>query len=252
MDSRTAGRDDPGPEASSVKRLASALVLTAILGLTPRSAHADEGDYASKESWSPEGYLLSFGIGVYRPDPGSPALDLVYPGDNGPLLLAEFDFFLYRIPFLGPIGIGIAGGWAGYKGAPCISGTVVGNNCERATGQSKFSLFPINAMVILRIDALARQTPVPFVFTGKIGFGSVFFNEERGGFKQGGRSHGVAWAAQLAIELNFINPRRANALDVDWGINSSFFFFELAGSDANNRAPVGDKLFFTGGVGLTF
>ena len=58
--------------------------------------------------------------------------------------------------------------------------------------------------------------------------------------------------AQIALELNFINPRRANALDEDWGINSSFFFFELAGSNANSRAPVGDKFYFTGGVGITF
>ncbi len=45
---------------------------------------------------------------------------------NGPLLLVEFDFFLYRIPFLGPIGIGIAGGWAGYKGVACETGTITG------------------------------------------------------------------------------------------------------------------------------
>jgi hypothetical protein len=75
----------------------------------------------------------------------------------------------------------------------------------------------------------------------------VFFKEE-----DGGRSHGLAWAFQFALELNFINERRANSLDEDWGINSSFFFFELAGADANNRAQVGDKLYFTGGVGLTF
>ena len=107
-------------------------------------------------------------------------------------------------------------------------------------------------MAVLRIDALARETPVPFVFTGKVGFNSVFFNEDVGSGKSSGRSHGVGWAAQFALELNFINERRANALDEDWGINSSFFFFELAGSDTNSRAPVGDKLYFTGGLGLTF
>ena len=87
------------------------------------------------------------------------------------------------------------------------------------------------------------------VFTGKVGFNTVFFKENIG---SKGRSHGFGWAAQIALELNFINERRANALDEDWGINSSFFFFELAGSDANSRAPVGDKFYFTGGVGLTF
>jgi hypothetical protein len=239
-------------EASSVKHLASALTLMTLVGLSPGRARADEVSYASTETWSPEGYLLSFGVGAYRPDPGDQAFDLIYPGDNGPLLLAEFDFFLYRIPFLGPIGIGIAGGWAGYQGTACQAGTVTGNTCTPSTESSKFALFPLNLLAVLRIDALARETPVPFIFTGKIGFSSVFFNEDVGGRKQGGRSHGLAWAFQFALELNFINPRRANSLDVDWGINSSFFFFELAGADANSLAPVGDKFYFTGGVGLTF
>ncbi len=195
--------------------------------------------------------MLSFGVGAYRPNPGSQGFDLVYPSGNGPILLGEFDFFLYRIPFLGPIGIGVAGGWASYKGTGCL-GTSAPGTCVPSSDSAKFSIFPLNAMFVLRIDALARKTPVPFVFTGKVGYNTVFFKEDVGSGKSSGRSHGFGWAAQIALELNFINQRRANALDQDWGINSSFFFFELAGSDANNRAPVGDKFYFTGGFGLTF
>ena len=229
--------------------MASALVLVAVVGVLPDRASAEAIGYAVEEGWTPEGYLLSFGVGAYRPDPGDPAFDLVYPGDNGPLILVEFDFYLYRIPFIGPIGLGLAGGWAGYKGFACIADTIVGDTCDPSTERAKFSIFPLNVMAVLRIDALARETPVPFVFTGKVGFNSVFFNENIGG---SGRSHGFGWAAQFAFELNFVNPRRAAALDEDWGINSSFFFFELAGSDTNSRAPVGDNLYFTGGLGLTF
>ena len=231
-----------------MKRLASALVLAAVLGLAPGYAHAQSIGEVDKEGWTPEGFLLSFGVGAYRPDPGSQAFDRSYPSGNGPILLGEFDFFLYRIPFLGPIGIGVAGGWANYKGTGCLdpSGTCIPSD------SAKLSLFPLNALFVLRIDALARKTPVPFVFTGKVGYNSVFFKEEKGSDTSSGRSHGFGWAVQIALELNFINERRANALDQDWGINSSFFFFELAGSQANNRAPVGDKFYFTGGVGLTF
>lgn len=232
-----------------MKLLASALVFIAVIGVSPDFARAETAEYASKEGWSPEGYLLSFGVGAYRPDPGDQFFDLVYPGGNGPLLLGEFDFLLYRIPFIGPIGIGVAGGWAAYKGAACLDGTITPTGCTPSTQSAKFTLFPLNAMVILRVDSLARKTPVPLVFTGKVGYNTIFFKENIGGR---GRTHGFGWAAQIALELNFINPRRANALDEDWGINSSFFFFELAGSDANNRAPMGDKLYFTGGVGITF
>jgi hypothetical protein len=234
-----------------VKHLASVLVLAAAVGLAPGYAHAESVGEGSEEGWSPEGYLLSFGVGAYRPDPGSDSFGVVYPSGTGPILLGEFDFFLYRIPFLGPIGIGIAGGWANYKGTGCLAGSTPGL-CVPSSDSAKLTLFPLNAMAVLRIDALARKTPVPFVFTGKVGYNSVFFNETVGASKSSGRSHGFGWAAQLALELNFINQRRANALDEDWGINSSFFFFELAGSDANNRAPVGDKFYFTGGFGLTF
>jgi hypothetical protein len=232
-----------------VKRLASALVLAAVVGLAPHYAHAQSIGEVDKEGWTPEGFLVSFGVGAYRPDPGSQAFDRSYPSGNGPLLLGEFDFFLYRIPFLGPMGIGVAGGWANYKGTGCLDPS---GPCVPSNDSAKFSLFPLNAMFVLRIDALARKTPVPFVFTGKVGYNTVFFKEEVGSGKSSGRSHGFGWAAQIALELNFINERRANALDQDWGINSSFFFFELAGSQANNRAPVGDKFYFTGGVGLTF
>jgi hypothetical protein len=239
-------------EAPTVRQLAPALVLVAAVGLAPDPASAEAIATSAKEGWTPEGYLLSLGVGAYRPDPGSAAFDLVYPGDNGPILLVEFDFFLYRIPFVGPIGVGLAGGWAGYKGFACESGTVVGDTCTPSSQRAKFNLFPLNVMAVLRVDALSRHTPVPLVFTGKAGFDTVFFNEDVGTGKQGGSSYGFGWAAQIALELNFINERRANALDEDWGINSSFFFFELAGSDANSGAPVGDKLYFTGGVGLTF
>jgi len=235
-----------------VKQVASALVLIAAIGVLPERANAESVGRSAEEGWSPEGYLLSFGVGAYRPDPGSQEFDLIYPSDNGPLLLAEFDFFLYRIPFIGPIGIGLAGGWAGYQGAACVDGTITPSGCQPSTQSAKFSIFPLNAMAVLRIDALARATPVPFVFTGKVGFNTAFFKEDVGTGKSGGTSYGFGWAAQLALELNFINERRANALDEDWGINSSFFFFELAGSDANSSAPMGDKFYFTGGVGLTF
>ena len=234
-----------------MKHLASALLLATVLGLAPGYAQAQSTGSVDKEGWTPEGFLVSFGVGAYRPDPASQSFDLVYPSGNGPLLLGEFDFFLYRIPFLGPIGIGVAGGWAAYKGNGCQAGSTAGS-CVPSSDSAKFSLFPLNAMAVLRVDALARKTSVPFVFTGKVGYNSVFFKETVGASQSSGRSHGFGWAVQIALELNFINERRANALDEDWGINSSFFFFELAGSNANSRAPVGDKFYFTGGVGLTF
>ena len=227
-------------------------MLALVLGLVaPGMAAAQPVSVSDQPGWTPEAYLLSFGVGAYKPDPGSDSFDLVYSGDNGPILLGEFDLYLYRIPFIGPIGIGLQGGWAAYTGSACRADSPPGS-CVPSSDSAKFTLFPLNILATLRIDALARKTPVPLVFTGKIGYNTVFFKESAGARQSRGRSHGLGWGAQIALELNFINPRRANALDEDWGINSSFFFFELAGSNANSRAPVGDKFYFTGGVGITF
>jgi len=226
-------------------------MLALVLGLAPTGVEAQPVSVSDEPGWTPEGYLLSFGVGAYKPDPGSDSFNLVYPGDNGPVLLGEFDLYLYRVPFVGPLGIGFQGGWAKYTGTACLVSSQPGT-CEPSSNGAKFTMFPLNVLVTLRIDALARKTPVPLVFTGKIGYNTVFFKEDAGSSQSRGRSHGLGWGAQIALELNFINPRRANALDEDWGINSSFFFFELAGSNANSRAPVGDKFYFTGGVGITF
>jgi hypothetical protein len=194
-------------------------MLAIVLGLSPSVASAQPVGESDKPGWTPEGYLLSFGVGGYRPDPGSQSFDLVYPGDNGPILLGEFDIFLYRIPYLGPIGIGVQGGWAAYKGTGCLANSPPGE-CLPSSDSAKFTVFPLNAVAVLRVDALARKTPVPLVLTGKVGYNTVFFKEEVGGGTSQGRSPGFGWGAQVALE--------------------------------NNRAPVGDKLYFMGGVGLTF
>jgi hypothetical protein len=227
-------------------------MLAVVLGIVPASdAGAQPVSVSDKPGWTPEGYLLSFGVGAYRPDPGTEGFDVRYSGDNGPILLGEFDLYLYRIPFIGPIGIGLQGGWAAYSGNACLDNSPPGE-CLPSNDGLKLTLFPLNVIATLRIDALARKTPVPLVFTGKVGYNTVFLKESKAGSESRGRSHGFGWGAQVALELNFVNPRRANALDEDWGINSSFFFFEVAGSNANSRAPVGDKFYFTGGVGITF
>lgn len=218
--------------------------LVAILAASEARAEVEE---------SPEHFALSFGVGMYHPNPGSSDFEAFYAGDNGPLLNLELDFLIYRIPYIGPIGLGIAAGWARYKGAACALGT--SGTCDpgtTVTDQTELNLFPVAPLVILRVDSLVEYTPVPLVFVGKIGYDSIFFNEKVGAGKATGRTHGFRWGLQVALELNSIKPKRANALDHDWGINSSYLFFELIGSKANSRAQLGDRLGWTAGLGLTF
>ena len=220
--------------------LSALLAVTLCLAAVPASANENL-------EMSPETFLLQIGVGMYQPN-DSTAFDQFFGGDNGPVLEAELDFFVYRIPYLGPIGFGVRGAWARYKET-----AVTTSGGATSSEKTKLNLFPLAAMAVLRIDGLARHTPVPLIFSGKIGIDSIFYFEKKGGVRGGsGRTHGFRWAAQAAFELNSIAPRRANALDEDWGINSSFLYFELSGSNANSKISLGDKLSWTAGLGLTF
>ena len=114
----------------------------------------------------------------------------------------------------------------------------------------KFRIFPLQALLVLRVDVLARELNIPLVFAGKLGLDMVFSSIENGSTTEAeGRSFGFHWGAQVALELDFINPRRARNLDDEWGINHSYLLFELFGSTADFG---GSSLAWTGGLGLTF
>ena len=101
---------------------------------------------------------------------------------------------------------------------------------------------------MLRVDALARKLGIPFVFTGKIGYRWAFWSSEVGGADdESGVSPGLTWAAQIALDLDFFDRRAARLMDEEWGINHSFIFFEVYGSDtADDATPVDDTIWAAG------
>lgn len=154
-----------------------------------------------------------------------------FKGDRGPLLQTEVDFIIWRIPYVGPIAAGARFGWARYKG-PAVD--AMGENTGEKT---KLNIFPMSALAVLRIDVLARELNIPILFAGKVGLDVIPWKSETGGssedpFGDNSMSLGLAWGAQVALELDYFEPRAARRLDEDWGINHSFLFFELMGSTA--------------------
>ena len=65
-------------------------------------------------------------------------------------------------------------------------------------------------------------------------------------------SLGLRWGAQVALELDFINPQRARVLDDEWGINHTMLFVELFGSTAESKLTLGTNLSWLAGLGMTF
>lgn len=228
---------------SFASTLALGIVLAAPLVATSSVGAQDSRAYES----SPERVGLEFRIGTYRPEIGDSFRDF-YGSDKGPLIGGEIDVWAYRIPYVGPIGIGLGFGWARYTGRACAR---MGDTCVPTDERTRFTLFPLSALLVLRIDVLAREVHVPLVISPKIGLGYTRFRSESGGSTDGrGGSFGLHWGVQFALELDGFEPRAARALDDQWGINHSYVFFELYGSQANSGLNVGSDLAWVAGLGL--
>lgn len=238
----------------SVTRIAStALLALAWMGMVP-SAEAQIGsEWTSVHEYEPTGerFTAELRIGTYRPSALEPAFTDAFGGDLGPMLALELDVHLFRIPYVGPLAIGGSFGWVEWNGPASTDGGT-GN-----VGDTGMSLLPMALLAVLRIDVLARELDVPFVLTGKIGpdFG-YYQTGVTGRTDAEGWSIGLRWAAQVALELDFLEPRAASRLDQEWGINHSLIFFEFYGSTmgqmGGNMLPLGTDLAWAAGLQLTF
>lgn len=195
---------------------------------------------------SPEVAALELHVGMYQPDrvPNG-AFQSFYGGDQGPLVGGEVDVQIWRIPYVGLLGAGGVISWARYSGRALLDTGLPSDE------KSTLTLYPLAVLAVLRVDALARFTKVPLVFAGKFGADLVPWNSQTGGSSDGsGFSVGTRWAAQVAIELDFLEPRSARRMHEVWGINHSYLFFEATGSTSYTSLQVGDRFAWTAGLGL--
>lgn len=218
----------------------SSIVLAVALFAAPGFAHADE---------SPERVSVDLRVGPYSPNGNRTTFDQFFGDDRGPLLELDAFFHIYRIPYVGPLGITGAGGWARYSGTACSDPA-----CTDRAGESvRFDLFPVALMATLRFDAPWHEWHVPIFVQGSIGAEWVRFRSSKGGERDGyGSAFGLRWQAQVGLYLDAFERRAARSLDVEHGINHTYIFFELRGSTANDAVPVADRFTWAGGLGLTF
>ncbi|MDH5493208.1 MAG: hypothetical protein OEY14_14740 [Myxococcales bacterium] len=205
-------------------------LLAAILGFGLLLAPGANAQWSNDEVIhiaSPERFTLELRIGPYEPSAAGITAD-----DTGPLFGVELDYHIWRIPYVGPIGIGAAPSIGIYA-------------ADGSTASTRLTLIPFPLLASLRVDVLARELGVPLVLTGKAGL-DMIFGVHSGAESQ--TSFGLRWGLQLALELDPLEPRAARALDEEWGINHSFLFFELFGSTAD----LGDPMAWAAGLGFTF
>lgn len=248
--------------ARGMSWLAGAIALLAI----PMSASAQADTDAAHEDGSlvgssyavdprfvpsSEGFTFELRVGGYQPDLGA-AFGATFGGDLGPFIGAELDVHMFRIPYIGPLAIGASFGWAEWDG-PATAATGGTTN----VGSTGLSLVNMNLLLVLRIDGLARHLDVPLILSAKVGPDFGYWQTGAGGTTQAeGWSIGLRWAAQVALELDFLDPRSARRLDDEWSINHTEIFFELFGSTmgqwSDNQLPMGTGLAWVAGLGFVF
>lgn len=170
---------------------------------------------------SPMWWALEFKTGPYQPDSNGAFKD-TFGNDNGWLLSLELDLTLWHIPEVGQLNLGAGWGWAAYDAKAVVTDTNM-----RSGETTKFIMYPLSALAVVRVDALARHTVIPLTFAGKLGYDFVRWKTETGKAKDAdGLNKGLRWGAQAAFELDFFDRQAARRLDEEWEINHTFLLFE--------------------------
>jgi len=230
-----------------------------------RAQGVDEfGAYGGREDLSrlesPQNFALELRFGPYLPNVDQEFSGAATPfrdvfGTTDRLMVgAEFDWQALRLKDILSLGPGVGVSYTALSArAPLASGD------GRADQRTKLKILPTWLVGVLRIDALARLTPVPLAFSAKVGLGHALWWSSDGdgtstaedGSKGRGRSYGYTYAAGAMLDLYFLEPSRANHLDATMGINHMYLIFEwyaleLDGFGSGNVMNVGDRNWLLG------
>ena len=210
-----------------------------------RAPDTFEEEYAEKILIeSPQWFAFELRFGPYKPALRSRRE--TFDNDSGWLLNLEADFTVWHIPYdIGQINVAGVFGRSSYD----AYARRAEDPTMRTGEKNEFTLFPLAALGVLRIDALARHTVLPFTFAAKVGYEWVRWKTETGSAgKQSGFNKGFRYALQAALELDFFNADAARALDEDFGINHTYLLFEYM--DSQTKGTGDDAFMF--GIGAQF
>jgi hypothetical protein len=232
-------------------QLRRALGCALLLCLWPSLAAAQLDDDLippARDFSSPVIGLLSFRVAPYRPNfDGNAAFEQVFGNDPGLMLTMELGGIVYRLPDIMMFGITGQFGWANY------SGNTIDTSGNKTSEETDLTLIPLTALAQLRFDALPRNFKIPLTFTGKVGYQWTGWDTDSGGKDEAhGWALGLAWAGEIALDLNTFDASAARIMDEEWGINYAYLFFEVFGFHPSPQSlEVGD-ITFGFGIGFIF
>jgi hypothetical protein len=178
-------------------------------------------------------------------------------GDSNRLMCAlEFDWQALRLPHFGTLGPGISAGYTKMGSVAKIRGST-----KDSAQETNLEIYPLYAVAVLRVDAIANELRFPIVPYAKAGLGLGLWRaygpkgtENVKGTAGKGISSGTQLAIGAALQLDFLDRKSANDLDGAIGINHSYLFAEyflsnLDGFGSNKALRVGTN---TWTLGLAF
>jgi hypothetical protein len=228
-------------------RKASLLVVTLVGWFVASTAFArapdtfEEAYHEPQIVDSPMWWAVELKLGPYRPD--NTQQKQIFGNDRGWLLSLEADVTFLHIPYVGQLQAGLGWGWAKYDGKARLADN------SKSGETTTLTIYPISALAVLRVDALARNTVIPLTFAAKLGYDFVRWTTDTGKSNDAnGLNTGFRWGGQAALELDFFDHQAARRLDEEWGINHTFLLFEYFDS---NTKGTGDAT-FQFGLGLQF
>jgi hypothetical protein len=197
-------------------------------------SRADHGE-------SPQYGALEIRFGRYIPAvdssvSGTPFQD-TFGDSNRYMFGLEADWQLVRIPHLGTFGPGI--GW-GYTRATGLA-RLTADPSKFSGETTALSVMPFYAVGVLRADVLARDFGIPLVPYAKLGIGYALWWASDAGITSrvnGVLGRGVSYGPQYGLGLMFLldelDPQTARDADNSLGINNSYIFGELFGSQLDD------------------
>jgi hypothetical protein len=184
---------------------------------------------------SPQHIAFELRFGPYRPAidddfatrPGP--YETVFGNDQRFFFGLELDWQAFRIPKVGTVGAGF-----GWSYTHMSAAAKVHSSTAISAEDTNFSIMPMYGVGVLRVDVLARETPIPLVGYAKAGLGyGIYWTGNDLGTQARGHTWGTHFALGGMLLLDRLDEHASIEIDNEWGINHTYAFFEYMLSDLN-------------------
>jgi hypothetical protein len=220
-------------------------------------------------------FAFELRFGAYRPNidsefsGGAQPYKDVYGGKRHLISSLEFDWQFFQA--FGSLALGGQMGYYSQSAKAFEADPSTGKpKTDKTTGEyvrsgdsTSLRLIPLAALLVYRFDVLALQWGIPLVPYAKLGLNYTFWHISDGNgntpsYISGGRGSGGTWgwqaAAGISLMLDFLDSDAARSLDMETGVNHTYFFFEwnkveASGLGMSDKLHVGDSSWV---IGMTF